>query len=232
MNEMASRIEKQLADQTRAPGDRSTRSARPLEMRLLIEFAREKSEANLVRLRDAKDPLGELASSEREVTEIDVLVSDLLASSRIDFTAITRTEARSRRGGQNRTRAGIDRRRQARPAERTHFVRRRRYAGRARGLEPARKCQASRGCVETLRVETRAGFVAFIVEDNGRGFEAGEESRVFEPFYKRAPPGSKADESVGLGLASSRRSRRPTTAAYSPKTAPEAAARVGVEFAR
>src|SRR5260370_5021133 len=93
MNEMASRIEKQLADQRALLATVSHEIRTPLSrMRLLIEFAREKTEENLARWTDAKDPLAELAELEREVTEIDVLVSDLLASSRIDFTALTRTK--------------------------------------------------------------------------------------------------------------------------------------------
>jgi methyl-accepting chemotaxis protein len=81
MNEMASRIEKQLADQRALLATVSHEIRTPLSrMRLLIEFAREKTEANLARLSDAKDPLAELAEIEREVTDIDVLVSDLLAS--------------------------------------------------------------------------------------------------------------------------------------------------------
>ena len=61
MNEMASRIEKQLADQRALLATVSHEIRTPLSrMRLLIEFAREKTESNMARLADAKDSLGDL----------------------------------------------------------------------------------------------------------------------------------------------------------------------------
>ena len=56
-------------------------------MRLLIEFARQKTEA----ASPGASSTSEFAELEREVTEIDALVSDLLASSRVDFTALTKS---------------------------------------------------------------------------------------------------------------------------------------------
>ena len=79
---------------------------------------------------------------EREVTKIDVLVSDLLASSRIDFTALTQgsSKPRNRQDG-SRTRVGG--RRQAGPSGRPRVVRGRRHTRGPRRLEFARECEAS-----------------------------------------------------------------------------------------
>jgi signal transduction histidine kinase len=233
MNEMASRIEKQLADQRALLATVSHEIRTPLSrMRLLIEFAREKSEQNLALLRDAKDPLGELAELEREVTEIDVLVSDLLASSRIDFTALTRTKLDGVEVAKTALeRASIDAGKLVGPGEPASFEGDATLVARAVSnlLENAKR---HAGGVESLRVETRPGYVAFIVEDEGRGFEPGEEARVFEPFYKRAPPGSNGDESVGLGLALVKKIAEAHEGRVFAANRPEGGARVGVEFAR
>jgi two-component system OmpR family sensor kinase len=233
MNEMASRIEKQLADQRALLATVSHEIRTPLSrMRLLIEFARDKSEANLARLQDAKDPLPELAELEREVTEIDVLVSDLLASSRIDFTAITKTKLLATQVATTALeRASIDAGRLVQPAEHVSFEGDATLVARAVSnlLENAKR---HAGGVESLRVESRPGFVAFIVEDDGRGFEAGEEKRVFEPFYKRAAPGTNGEESVGLGLALVKKIAEAHDGRVFAENRPEGGARVGVEFAR
>jgi two-component system OmpR family sensor kinase len=52
------------------------------------------------------------------------------------------------------------------------------------------------GGVESLRVKRNNGHVHFEVEDHGDGFGEGEEARIFEPFYRRGENGS-----LGLGLA-------------------------------
>jgi signal transduction histidine kinase len=201
-------------------------------MRLLIEFARDKAEANLARLPSAADPLGELAELEREVTEIDVLVSDLLASSRIDFTALSRTRLDGVKVAETALeRASIDAKKLVRPSEAAAFEGDATLVARAVSnlLENAKR---HAGGVETLRVEVRPGFVAFVVEDKGPGFEPGEESRVFEAFYKRAAPGSPSDQSVGLGLALVKRIAEAHDGRVFASTRPEGGARVGVEFAR
>jgi signal transduction histidine kinase len=87
------------------------------------------------------------------------------------------------------------------------------------------------GGVERLRVETRPGFVAFVVEDNGPGFEPGDESRVFEPFYKRASQAKNGDESVGLGLALVKKIAEAHQGRVFAANRPEGGARVGVDFA-
>jgi len=233
MNEMASRIEKQLADQRALLATVSHEIRTPLSrMRLLIEFAREKMEANMKRLADAKDSTADLAELEREVTEIDALVSDLLASSRIDFTAVTRSKLEAREIAKNALeRAGVDASRLEVPSEPVAFSGDATLVSRAVSnlLENARRHAAG---VETLRVEVRPGFVAFVVEDKGPGFAAGEETRIFEPFYKLVSPASNGEESVGLGLALVKKIAEAHQGRVFAENRAAGGARVGVEFSR
>jgi signal transduction histidine kinase len=237
MNEMASRIEKQLADQRALLATVSHEIRTPLSrMRLLIEFARDKTEANLARLADlkadAKDPLAELAELEREVTDIDVLVSDLLASSRVDFTALTKTKLDAVKVGATALeRASVDAGKLVPPPDPALFEGDATLVARAVSnlLENAKR---HAGGVASLKIETRPSSVAFIVEDDGPGFEPGEESRVFEPFYKRAAHGKNGEESVGLGLALVKKIAEAHQGQVFASNRPEGGARVGVEFAK
>jgi len=253
MNEMASRIEKQLADQRALLATVSHEIRTPLSrMRLLIEFAREKAAANLARLveleaalgRDAakvdasadvapgKGPLHEMAQLEREVTEIDALVSDLLASSRIDFTALTRTDLDAIEVAKNALeRTGIDASRLDVSGGPIKFSGDATLVARAVSnlLENAKR---HAGGVETLRVEAHAGMVAFIVEDSGPGFAPGDENRVFEPFYKRPSVASNGEESVGLGLALVKKIAEAHGGRVFAENRVGGGARVGVELSR
>jgi len=249
MNEMAQRIEKQLADQRALLATVSHEIRTPLSrMRLLIEFAREKAEANLARLAElraalgqeargaddatAKGPLHEMAQLEREVTEIDALVSDLLASSRIDFTALTRTDLDAIEVAKNALeRAGVDASRLEVAGGPIVFSGDATLVARAVSnlLENAKR---HAGGVEILRVDTRPGIVTFIVEDGGPGFAPGDEARVFEPFFKRASAASNGEESVGLGLALVKRIAEAHQGRVFAENREQGGARVGVEFAR
>jgi signal transduction histidine kinase len=252
MNEMASRIEKQLADQRALLATVSHEIRTPLSrMRLLIEFAREKAEINLARLAElraalekrepsaeggtdgapAKSPLDDLARLEREVTEIDALVSDLLASSRIDFTALTRTDLDAVEVAKNALeRAGVDASRLEVPGGSVVFAGDATLVARAVSnlLENAKR---HAGGVETLRVETRREVVAFVVEDRGPGFAKGDEERVFEPFYKRVSAASNGEESIGLGLALVKKIAETHQGRVFAENRDGGGARVGVEFA-
>ncbi|HMI82745.1 MAG TPA: HAMP domain-containing sensor histidine kinase [Polyangiaceae bacterium] len=258
MNEMASRIEKQLADQRALLATVSHEIRTPLSrMRLLIEFAREKAEANLARLAelraalgpDASDaptsvaaanaerpspkgPLDEMAQLEREVTEIDALVADLLASSRIDFTALTRTDLDAIEIAKNALeRTGVDASRLEVSGGPIVFSGDATLVARAVSnlLENAKR---HAGGVETLRVESRGGMVAFVVEDGGPGFAPGDDQRVFEPFYKRVSSASNGEESVGLGLALVKKIAEAHQGRVFAENRAKGGARVGVEFAR
>jgi signal transduction histidine kinase len=195
MNDMAARIEKQLADQRALLATVSHELRTPLSrMRLLIEMARTASPNQDDAQRRKLDEL------EKEVAEVDALVGDLLASSRVDFSVL-------------------------RPARLDAVPVARDVLDRA-GLEPGRLVTAEKeaffeadatlivralanlvsnaelhgGGLCALRIEVRPGFVAFLVEDRGEGFVPGDEARVFEPFFKRGTTGS-----VGLGLTLVRR---------------------------
>ena len=253
MNEMAARIEKQLADQRALLATVSHEIRTPLSrMRLLIEFAREKAEANLARLAElraalgkdaqdagtnanaapAKGPLDHLAQLEREVTEIDALVSDLLASSRIDFTALTPTDLDAIEVAKNALeRTGVDASRLDVSGGPIVFSGDATLVARAVSnlLENAKR---HAGGVETLRVEARPGIVAFVVEDGGPGFAPGDEQRVFEPFYKRVSAASNGEESVGLGLALVKKIAEAHQGRAFAENRAGGGARVGVEFAR
>jgi signal transduction histidine kinase len=241
MNEMASRIEKQLADQRALLATVSHEIRTPLSrMRLLIEFAREKIAANVARLAElagddgrAEAGLDEMARLEREVTEIDALVSDLLASSRIDFTVLTRTGLDAVEVAKNALeRVGVDASRLEVAGDApVKFTGDATLVARAVSnlLENAKR---HAGGVETLRVEGRPGNVAFVVEDGGPGFAQGDEERVFEPFYKRVSAQSNGEESVGLGLALVKKIAEAHQGRVFAENRAQGGARVGVEFAR
>jgi signal transduction histidine kinase len=257
MNEMAQRIEKQLADQRALLATVSHEIRTPLSrMRLLIEFARQKAEASLQRLAERKaanatitaaegagdgsgtegaapaNPLDELAQLEREVTEIDALVSDLLASSRVDFTALTRTELDAIEVAKNALeRCGVDASRLEVSGPSAKFTGDATLVARAVSnlLENAKR---HAGGVETLRVESQGDAVAFIAFDRGPGFAPGDEERVFEPFYKRVSAASNGEESVGLGLALVKKIAEAHGGRVFAKNRENGGAEVGVEFAR
>lgn len=190
INDMASRIEKQLADQRALLATVSHEIRTPLaRMRLLLELSR-----------DGKDPGAEtkrLDELDREIVEIDSLVAELLAASRLDFAAESKREIVA---GEIALlaleRTGVD------PSildDRTEGAT---LKGDPTLVQRAvtnllQNAQRHGGGPTKLRVVTRGGFVAFEVEDDGPGFAEGEQEKVFEPFFKRS-----ADQgSVGLGLA-------------------------------
>ncbi len=197
INDMASRIERQLADQRALLAAVSHEIRTPLaRIRLLVEMSRDKH--------------GEDASFDKldgEVSDIDNLVSDLLASSRMDFAALVPVRLEAERVARDALeRAQLD------PAKLV-------VEPPARGLalsgDPTLVARALANVVANakshggglakLRVRAKPGFVVFEVEDDGEGFSGGEESRIFEPFYRRARSASADTPSVGLGLTLVRR---------------------------
>jgi two-component system OmpR family sensor kinase len=255
MNDMASRIEKQLADQRALLATVSHEIRTPLaRMRLLIAMADGQSE-------HPGTPKGGSALSqlEREVLEIDTLVGDLLASSRLDFDAVTRTRLDARKVAVDALeRVDVDVGRLVAPSGDTSFMGDATLVTRAVSnlLENAKR---HGGGVQALRVEQRGRQIAFIVDDRGSGFEPGEEKRAFEPFYRRPsrPSGASADsvtgpavqpggglgpaeavdpsgcaESVGLGLALVRRIAEAHGGRAFAQNRPGGGAEVGIELAR
>ncbi len=193
LNDMAIRIEKQMADQRALLATVSHEIRTPLaRMRLLAELAREKPEA--------ASSLSEIEEIDREIVEIDVLVADLLASSRIDFSAMSPKKldaveiARQAMG-----RASIELVHLDAPGEPVPFDGDATLTTRAVSnlIENARR---HGGGVARVHVGNGGANVRIEVEDDGPGFLPGEESRIFEPFYRR-PNGKAEAQSLGLGLA-------------------------------
>jgi len=189
LNRMADRIERQMADQRELLAQVSHELRTPLgHLRLLLELAREKPEAKT------------FDEFEKEIAEIDALVGDLLASSRLNFEALTLRELDARElAARALERAGL-------PAELLHVQGAPRVRGdatllvRALGnlLENAK--EHGRGVV-ALEVSAPAGQVRFAVLDAGPGFAEGDERRAFDAFFHR-PRGSGGEGgSLGLGLA-------------------------------
>jgi len=82
-----------------------------------------------------------------------------------------------------------------------------------------------------MRVAVRGGFVAFEVDDSGSGFAAGEERRIFEPFYRRANGAGADGKSVGLGLTLVKRIAEAHGGRAYAENREGGGARVGVELA-
>ncbi|MBI5532484.1 MAG: HAMP domain-containing histidine kinase [Deltaproteobacteria bacterium] len=195
INDMAARIERQLADQKALLAAVSHEIRTPLaRMRLLTEMGRDKA-------LDTKT----LDEIDREVVEVDVLVSQLLASSRLDFSAMTRKTLNAvDLAREALERAGVDGAKLVVEADAPTFEGDPTLVARVLANLIDNANRHGEG-VEALRVTTRDGRVAFEVEDNGPGFEPGEQEKIFEAFYHRARKESEEGRSVGLGLALVRR---------------------------
>jgi signal transduction histidine kinase len=220
MNDMAARIERHLAEQRELLAAVSHELRTPLaRVRLLTEMARDRGAT--------KQTLDDL---DREVMEMDALVGDLLASSRMDFAALSRrpldaVEAASRaleRAGADPAALVVEREGDEGgpiPLQADATL-----LGRALAnlIDNARR---HGGGVEAFKVKRANGHVAFEVEDHGEGFIVGEERRVFEPFYRSSEQGS-----LGLGLSLVKRIAEAHGGRAYAANRDEGGARVGVEL--
>jgi two-component system, OmpR family, sensor kinase len=223
MNDMAARVQRHLSEQRELLAAVSHEMRTPLaRIRLLTELARGQGASDKT-----------LDDLDREVMEMDALVGDLLASSRMDFAALSKrpldaVETASRA----LERAGAD------PAA---LVVEREDGDDASGAELRVDADATLlgralanlldnankhgGGVESLRVKRGNGHVHFEVEDHGDGFGVGEEARIFEPFYRRGENGS-----LGLGLALVKRIAEAHGGRAYAENREGGGARVGVEL--
>lgn len=186
MNEMLARIEKQLADQRELLATVSHELRTPLgHLRLLVEMGRDKPSKKIVE------------EIEKEVLEIDALVAQLLASSRLDFGTlhtkavdpIDLAEHALMRLDLDVTLLEVEGERALMEADPT-------LLGRAlANLLSNAENHGERVCRLLIRFEPDE--VVFAVEDAGRGFRVEERERVFEAFYRGE---RRAGGALGLGL--------------------------------
>jgi two-component system, OmpR family, sensor kinase len=196
-NEMAGRLERQLADERELLASVSHELRTPLSrIRLLVEIARQARPAA------GPDP-HTLDEIEREAIEIDTLVGELLASARIEFQAVSPKPLEAGEIARRALeRAGED------PAKLTVTPATIGFAA-----DPTLVARALANLLDNARkhgdgldrVEVRGGAdaadrsVSFAISDRGRGFVPGEEDRVFDRFFRGTDTGPQG--SLGLGLA-------------------------------
>ena len=218
MNDMAAKIEKQMADQLALLAMVSHELRTPLaRMRVLSELGREGT-TSVARVLDDMD---------FEIAAVDGLVGQLLASSRLDFAA---TNMQSLDGVEvlrhALERAGV-------AAELLHvetdapaFVGDPTLVACALHnlLENARK--HGRGVV-AARLQRQMEGLRFVVEDAGPGFQ-GPAGRIFEAFYQGSPVHGRDPTSLGLGLNLVRRIAQAHRGTAFAHNRPEGGAAVGL----
>ncbi|HSY38493.1 MAG TPA: HAMP domain-containing sensor histidine kinase, partial [Polyangia bacterium] len=196
-NEMAARLERQLAEERELLASVSHELRTPLaRIRLLVEIGRQAGTGQA----GGGDPRT-LDEIEREAIEIDALVGELLASARIEFQAVVPKPLDAVEVARRALeRAGEDAAKLVSGPPPIPFAADPTLVGRALAnlIDNARKHGS--GLVR-LAVHADGAGVTFEVVDRGRGFALGDESRVFERFYRGADPDAGSHGSLGLGLA-------------------------------
>ncbi len=192
VNEMAARIATQLRDQRELLAAVSHEIRTPLgHLRVLLDTAREQGASAAL-----------LAELEREVLEVDALVDQLLASSRLDFDALERRgldvaleAARAlERLGLDASVLDVESDDCGAAADATLL--------RSALANLVRNAVEHGGGVVRLGVRHAGAVIEVEVDDAGPGFRRDDLPRVFEPFYRGQGDGEKpARGSLGLGLA-------------------------------
>ena len=222
-NEMAARIERQMADQRELLAAVSHELRTPLaRMRVLTEI-----------LRDGAGDPKTLDQVDREVVELDALVGELLASSRLDFGQVTSRPLEARElAARALERTGLAAELLSAESPDMALVGDATLLGRALAnlLENARRHGQG---AEALRIFEREGLLAFCVDDRGPGLLPGEETRIFAPFYRKDRGGEAREAgSLGLGLALVQRIARAHGGEAFAENRPGGGARVGFTVQR
>lgn len=198
-NEMAARLERQLADERELLASVSHELRTPLSrIRLLVEIARQARGGQGQGQKTDPQTLDEI---ERETIEIDALVGELLASARIEFQAVAPKPLDAVEVARRALeRAGEDAGKLVSAPPPIPFAADPTLIGRALAnlIDNARKHGSG---LERLAVRADGAGVTFEIVDRGRGFAPGDETRVFERFYRGADPDAGSHGSLGLGLA-------------------------------
>ncbi len=188
VNDMAVRIEKQMVDQRELLATVSHELRTPLaRVRIISEIARENGAS--VKTFDDLD---------REVVEMDALVGELLASSRIEFGVLSIRDLSLRdvmtraveRCGIASEKLVVDEGPDALRADPTLLQR-----ALANLFDNAAK--HGRG-VDQVRASITGTIARFEVLDRGTGFQEGEIDQLFQKFRRSGADGS---DGLGLGLA-------------------------------
>jgi two-component system OmpR family sensor kinase len=190
INDMASRIERQIEDQRELLAAVSHELRSPLtRLRVLVELADEQGDSVETRRK-----------IEREVIEIDALVGKLLASSRLDFETLDFQKLGARDVALRALeRAGLDSSLLDAPAEGLSFDGDATLIARALGnlLENAAR---HAGRPERLIVSGDERRLRFEVLDRGPGFSESARTRAFDPFFRGASRETPAHDGGALGL--------------------------------
>jgi two-component system, OmpR family, sensor kinase len=219
LNDMAERIERQMADQRSLLAAVSHEIRTPLaRMRILAEIARDQGPRA-----DALDKI------DAEVIEIDQLVSELLANSRIDFSALTLNPLDARRVATDALeQADVDPTVLSFEAPSPTFRGDATLVARA-VLNLLENAKRHGGGVTELLVFQRGPRIHFEVQDEGPGLDETEAEKIFQPFYRGR---NSSERSVGLGLALVRRIAKAHGGdAYAHNRPEGRGACVGVSFA-
>ncbi len=199
VNDMAARIGAQLGEQRELMAAVSHELRTPLgHMRILIETARDRRGPGALDPQDERI-LGEL---ERELIELDRLVDQLLARSRLDVAAVDKRDVDlgelARRALE---RAGADPELVELDGAALRGFVDPTLITRALGnlIDNAR---VHGGGATAVRVSRDGAALVLAVEDAGPGFADGDAERVFAPFVRGAATGAPSTRaSLGLGLA-------------------------------
>ncbi len=196
INDMAERIEKQMTDQRELLAGVSHEIRTPLSrIRLLVELCRAGETGGKVVV-EAKT----LDEIDREVVEIDALVSELLASSRLDFAALSPHELDAKDlASRALERLGVPAGKLRVESAATKLTADATLVARALA-NLVENAGSHGGGLDALVVRAENGSIVFEAEDRGPGFLPGEESRVFESFYQRPGAAPREKGALGLGL--------------------------------